>query len=246
MFGIRKRDWASVLSATAGTPARAFHAVASTPWPGSQGCPCGVNPLIVIGLTGGIASGKSTVARRLGALGAHVIDADALGHRAYEPGAGAYQSVIDSFGDDVVAADGTIDRGALGQKVFGKPEELERLTGIVWPAIREMASAEMEAVRSEASVPAVVLEAAVLLEAGWQDLVDEVWVTVVERATAVERAVARSGLAPEQVEARIDAQLSNDERKAQAQVVIDNSGDESALLERVDALWSELRARAGS
>ncbi len=202
--------------------------------------------MITVGLTGGIASGKSTVARRLGEHGAHVIDADALGHRAYEPGAAAHQAVIDAFGPDVVAPDGTIDRGTLGQRVFGKPEELDRLTGIVWPAIRELASAEIEAVCGSGSHAVVVLEAAVLLEAGWQDLVDEVWVTVVERASAVERAVARSGLAPDQVEARIDSQLSNDERKAQAQVVIDNSGDEQALVARVDALWLELQARAGS
>jgi dephospho-CoA kinase len=200
--------------------------------------------VIVVGLTGGIASGKSTVARLLAERGAHVIDADLLGHRAYEPGADAFRSVVDAFGEDIVASDGTIDRGALGQKVFGKPEELDRLTGIVWPAIRAMAAQEIEAVRSSDAAKVVVLEAAVLFEAGWQDLVDEVWVTAVDRATAVARAVARSGLAPEQVEARIDAQLTNDERKGQAQVVIENEGDEGMLVERVAALWSGLTSRA--
>ncbi len=202
--------------------------------------------MIVVGLTGGIASGKSTVATLLGERGAHVIDADVLGHRAYEPGAAAFRAVVEAFGPDIVAEDGTIDRGVLGQKVFGKPEELERLTGIVWPAIRAMALAEIEAIRAAGSPSVVVLEAAVLLEAGWQDLADEVWVTVVDRATAVARAVARSGLAPEQVEARIDAQLSNAERKAQAQVVIENVGDEASLAAQVAALWSELAARASA
>ena len=200
--------------------------------------------MIVVGLTGGIASGKSSVARLLGERGAHVIDADVLGHRAYEPGAAAYAGVVEAFGQDVVGDDGTIDRAALGQKVFGKPDELERLTGIVWPAIRSLAADEIAAVRAAGTADVVVLEAAVLFEAGWQDMVDEVWVTSVDRATAIERAVARSGLAPEQVEARIDAQLSNDERKAGAQVVIDNSGDEAALTARVQALWADLAARA--
>ena len=199
--------------------------------------------MIVIGLTGGIASGKSTVARLFTEHGAHVIDADLLGHRAYEPGASAFDAVVAAFGEDVVAEDGTIDRGALGQKVFGKPEELERLTGIVWPAIRMMAADEIDAVRAKRANSVVVLEAAVLFEAGWDDLVDEIWVTVVERATAVQRAVARSGLTPEQVEARIDSQLSNEERKRRAQVVIENEGDEAALALRVGALWTQLEAR---
>lgn len=202
--------------------------------------------MIVVGLTGGIASGKSTVARLLAERGAHVIDADLLGHRAYEPGAAGYQGVVKAFGPDVVAEDGKIDRAVLGQKVFGKPEELDRLTGIVWPAIRAMAMDEIARVRAAGDVRIVVLEAAVLFEAGWQDMVDEVWVTTVERGTAVERAVARSGLAPEQVEARIDAQLTNDERKAGARVVVDNSGTEADLVAQVEVLWSDLAARAAS
>ena len=98
--------------------------------------------MIVVGLTGGIASGKSTVARALALRGAHVIDADKLGHRAYEPGTRAHREVIATFGAEVRAADGTIDRAALGAKVFGKPAELKRLTDIVWPEIRRLAEAE--------------------------------------------------------------------------------------------------------
>ncbi len=199
--------------------------------------------MIVIGLTGGIASGKSTVARRLGELGAHVIDADVLGHQAYAPGAAAFEGVVEAFGRDLIAADGTIDRAALGQKVFGKTEALDQLTAIVWPAIRAMAEAEIAQVRAAGAAAVVVLEAAVLLEAGWNDIADEVWVTVVDRATAVARAVARSGLAPEQVEARIDAQLTNEARKAQADIVIDNASDEAALLAHVDALWPAVSER---
>ena len=197
--------------------------------------------MFVIGLTGGIASGKSTVARLLGERGAVVLDADLLGHRAYEPGAGAYRGVVEAVGGDVVAEVGTIDRKTLGAKVFGKPEQLDRLTGIVWPEIRALARREIDAA-DPASI--VVLEAAVLLEAGWQDLADEVWVVVVDPEVAVDRAVARGGLDAAAVRARIDAQLSNDERKAHADLVIDNSSDADALEAAVDRAWAGVQKRA--
>lgn len=198
--------------------------------------------MIVIGLTGGIAAGKSTVARALGERGAQVIDADRLGHRVYERGSETHRKVAEAFGAEVVAADGTIDREALGAKVFERPAELDRLTGIVWPEIRRLAKAEIDA----ASAEVVVLEAAVLLEAGWDDLVDEIWVIVVEPEIAVERAVARGGLDAEAVRARIQAQLSNQERKARANRVIENDGDEAALLRQVDRAWQALaRAEGG-
>jgi phosphopantetheine adenylyltransferase/dephospho-CoA kinase len=194
--------------------------------------------VIVVGLTGGIASGKSTVARELARRGARVIDADKLGHRAYEPGSEAQRQVIAAFGPEVRARDGTIDRPALGARVFGRPDQLKRLTDIVWPEIRRLAQAEIDALRSAEPRAVVVLEAAVLFEAGWEPLVDEIWVVVVERATALRRAVARGGLDAAQVEARIDAQLSNAERAKRARVVLDNSGDEAALLRQLDAHWA--------
>ena len=199
--------------------------------------------MIVVGLTGGIASGKSTAARELERRGARVIDADKLGHRAYEPGSEAHRKVIAAFGPEVRGAEGTIDRAALGARVFGKPEQLKRLTDIVWPEIRRLAQAEIAALRAAQPHAVVVLEAAVLFEAGWEPLVDEIWVVVVERATAVQRAVARGGLVAAQVEARIDAQLSNAERKKRAQVVLDNSGDEAALVRQLGEQWERV-ARA--
>jgi phosphopantetheine adenylyltransferase/dephospho-CoA kinase len=202
--------------------------------------------VIVVGLTGGIASGKSTVARELARRGARVIDADKLGHRAYEPGTQAHRDVIAAFGPEVRAADGTIDRAALGARVFGRPDQLKRLTDIVWPEIRRLAKAEIGALRAADPHAVVVLEAAVLFEAGWEPLVDEIWVVVVERATAVERAVARGGLTAAQVEARIDAQLSNDERRRRAHVVLDNSGDEAALVRQLHAQWRRVQAAAGA
>ena len=199
---------------------------------------------MVIGLTGGIASGKSTAARTLGTWGAHVIDADKLGHRAYERDTQAFRQVVSTFGEDVVDEDGEIDRRALGGKVFGNPQKLQQLTNIVWPAIRAMAEEEIRQVQADQPRRVIVLEAAVLLEAGWQDLVDQVWVTVVAPAVAVERAVARDGLDPEAVQARIDAQLSNDERTAAADCVIDNSGTAEEMLAQLKSKWLSIQEQS--
>lgn len=196
--------------------------------------------MTVIGLTGGIASGKSTAAKHLASLGASVIDADLLGHRAYEPGTDAHAAVAATFGADVVGSDGRIDRKVLGGKVFGRPEALKRLTDIVWPEIRRLARLEIERARGQAPDQPVVLEAAVLFEAGWQDDVDEVWVVVVDRETAIERATRRDGADRAAIERRIDSQLSNDERRRRADVVIDNNGDEAGLIEQLNVQWARL------
>jgi dephospho-CoA kinase len=195
---------------------------------------------MIIGLTGGIASGKSTAARYLSELGAHVIDADVLGHRAYEPGTEAFKAVVAAFGDDIVSPEGQIDRKALGGKVFGKPEALKRLTDIVWPEIRRLAEAEMAVAQAREPNGVVVLEAAVLFEAGWEAAVDEVWVVVVEPEVAVQRAMSRDGVDAESVQRRIAAQLSNDERRARAHVVIDNSADEAAMNAQLDSQWRRI------
>lgn len=198
-----------------------------------------------IGLTGGIASGKSTAASYLEQLGAFVIDADKLGHRAYEPQGPAFRAVVEAFGDDIVAGDGSIDRKALGGKVFSDPDGLRRLTDIVWPEILELARQEMDAVERSDPSRIIVLEAAVLLEAGWEVAVDEVWAVLVAPEIAVERAVARDGLSAEDVRRRMAAQLGNDERRARAQVVIDNSGGPETLLARLDREWLRITGNDG-
>ncbi len=202
----------------------------------------------VIGLTGGIASGKTTVTQFFRDRAVPVIDADILGHRTYEPGTDTFQAVVRAFGDELVAADGTIDRRALGGKVFGKPDELKRLTDIVWPGIRRLATAELVELETAGNSLAV-LEAAVLLEAGWQDLADEIWVVVVEPDFAVQRLFSRNGLDEAAARARIGSQLSNAEREAAAQVVIRNNGTlpelQGAIAAAWDSLQSRLRATAG-
>lgn len=198
---------------------------------------------MIIGLTGGIASGKSTASRFFAEQGAYVIDSDKLGHRAYEPGTGAFDAVARTFGPEVVGADGRIDRKVLGGKVFGKPEALKQLTDIVWPEIRRLTQIEIEAALRADPARVVVLEAAVMLEAGWNRSTDEVWVVIVEPDVAVARAVARDGVDEAAVRARIAAQLTNAERIAKADVVIDNSGTPEAFRERLDLAWQALRTR---
>ncbi len=198
---------------------------------------------MIIGLTGGIASGKSTVATTLQSWGAYVIDADKLGHRAYVKGTDAFHKVVAQFGEDIVGADGEVDRRALGAKVFGEGGSLKQLTDIVWPAIYDMAAAEIKQSLDSNPNTVIVLEAAVLIEAGWQSLVDEIWVTTVDPSTAIERASARDGVDADAVQARIDAQLSNAERTAEAAVVIDNSADEPQLLAQLENHWKNLQER---
>lgn len=198
--------------------------------------------MFVIGLTGGIASGKSTVTRFFADRGVPVIDADILGHRTYEPGSPTFVAVVEAFGPELVAADGTIDRRVLGGKVFGKPDELKRLTDIVWPGIRRLATDEI-ADLTEKGHPLVVLEAAVLLEAGWDDLADEVWVVVVEPDAAVQRLAVRNGMDEDAARARIASQLSNAERVAGATIVIQNNGTLEALNAAIEREWNALQER---
>ncbi len=195
---------------------------------------------MIIGLTGGIASGKSTVAQALGDRGAYIIDADKLGHTAYLAGSGAFDQVVAAFGTDIVADDGEIDRRKLGGKVFGNEAALKQLTDIVWPAIRAMAEKEITDAQRAAPERIVVLEAAVLIEADWLDLADQIWVTLVEPAVAIERACARDNLSADAVQTRLDAQLSNDERRSYADHVIDNSSDQAHLFAQVKSLWAHV------
>jgi dephospho-CoA kinase len=199
----------------------------------------------VIGLTGGIASGKSVVRGMLESRGAHVIDADLLGHEAYAPGSACYRDVVAAFGEDVVAADGQIDRKALGAKVFGAPEQRRRLEGIVWPWMRGQMEQRLAQLRAD-GVPVVVLEAAVLIEAAWTDLVDEVWLVAVPPELARERIIERNGLTAEQADARIAAQLTNEQRARHATVVIENSGTLEELERRVDAEWQRIASPAAA
>lgn len=201
-----------------------------------------------IGLTGGIASGKSTVAQFFRDKGVPVLDADILGHRTYDPGTETFRAVVNAFGDDIVTPEGTINRQALGAKVFGKPEEMKKLTDIVWPGIFRLAEQNLSDLEVAGNEIAVV-EAAVLFEAGWDRMVDEVWCVVTDPDIAVERLAKRNGLDEAAARARIASQLTNAERIAKSQVVIENNGTlaelEAAIAGAWDALQARLRAEAG-
>lgn len=196
----------------------------------------------VICLTGGLAAGKSTAVKYLEQHGAKVIDADVLGHRAYDPGTDAFNAVINTFGDDVKSEDGEIDRKILGGKVFGQPEKLKQLTDIVWPEIRRLAENEISMSQKSNPGKIVVLEAAVLFEAGWENIGDEVWVVVADPETAIERAMARDGYPREAVQSRLDSQLGNEERVARADVVITNNAEPEDMIKQLDEAWSKTNA----
>ena len=198
--------------------------------------------MTIIGLTGSIASGKSTAARYLERLGAHRVDADRLGHLAYEPGEPAHRAILGAFGPELAGNDGRIDRRALAGRVFAHPEALERLNAIVWPRIRRLAKARIAALRSAEPNGVIVLEAALLLEAGWEALVDEVWVLLTAPDTALRRALLRDGSDESEVRRRIEAQISNAERARRAHVAIENDGDAAHLERRLDAEWARLTA----
>jgi dephospho-CoA kinase len=191
----------------------------------------------VIGLTGGIGSGKSTVSAMLAELGARVVDADRIGHWVYRPGSEGFRAVVDAFGAGVVAPDGTIDRAKLGAIVFADAAARGRLNAIVHPLIGQELAARIAAARDDGYEGPVVVEAAVLIEAGWRPLVDRLWVVSVDRETAVGRVVASRGVSRADVERRVDAQLSDAERRRMADLVIDNGGGLDALRAQVEAAW---------
>ena len=199
--------------------------------------------MYVIGLTGGIGSGKSAVAQILAEQGAVILDADRLGHEVYLPGRPAYDEIVAEFGADVVAQDGSIDRKKLGPIVFSSPEKLARLNSITHPRMKEMMREKL-ADADRAGTEVAVLEAALLFDAGWDDLTDEVWVTVVDAATAARRAAERSGIPVEQVLERIQkAQMASDERIRRSNLVIDTSGTLEDTRRRTLEAWGELLRR---
>jgi dephospho-CoA kinase len=194
----------------------------------------------IIGLTGGIGAGKSTVTRMLEELGAAVIDADKVGHQIYLPDLPAWREIVETFGTEVLNADRTIDRQALGKLVFADPEALRRLNRIVHPKIYERIAELIAELRMHGGMKAIVVEAAVLIEANWMPLVDQVWVVVASEAVVVNRLAKQRNLSPDQVRTRIAAQLANDERLKYAQVVIRNDGSIEQVRAAVQQAWEQL------
>ena len=192
----------------------------------------------LVGLTGNIATGKSEVARILADLGAYVLDADKVAHEVMQPGGPAFDAVIASFGTEILASDGTIDREKLGAIVFADSAALERLEKAVHPAT--IAEVARRIASAEASV--VVVEAIKLIEAGIHHGCDALWVVTAPRSLQIDRLVTQRGLTVSQAVLRIDAQPSQEDKAALADLVIVNDGDLADLREKVKAAWIQLES----
>lgn len=197
----------------------------------------------VIGITGGIASGKSSVVKRLAKMGAFTVDCDLLGHEAYIPGQPAYNRVVKEFGTKILKEDGTINRLKLGPIVFGDKQKLELLNSIVWPEIHRMKTEIIDKVSKEGKHRIVVFEGAVLFEAGWEKEANEVWCCVIPRDEAVKRIVNRNGLTEEAALKRISSQMSNDERVSKSNVVLSTFWEPDFTEKQCQKAWQLLEDR---
>jgi len=196
----------------------------------------------VIGLTGGIGSGKSTVSGFLAELGVTIIDVDKVWHEALKPNTEIWREVVAAFGTEIVKPNGEIDRKKLGKIAFANPKALAQLNEIVHPYIYNMVKAQLEQSRRQ-GVEVVVLEAPLLLEAAKPSLadeVDEVWVTVAPESTVLRRVKEKFRLSEAEILARVHSQLPSEERLKQADVVIDTDCALTELKEKVRALWRKL------
>ncbi len=187
----------------------------------------------LIGLTGNIACGKSVVAGMLAELGAEVIDADRLVHRLMEPGTESSHAIVRRFGPSIQRPDGSIDRAALGGIVFRDPSALADLEAILHPGARRLAEERIAATER----PVVVLEAIKLIEAGWHDRVNSVWVVTCPRERQIERLMRDRGLGRGEAEMRVDVQAPAAEKLRYADVVIENAGDLAETRRQVEAAW---------
>jgi dephospho-CoA kinase len=197
---------------------------------------------VVIGLTGGIGSGKSTVSGMLAQLGAVILNADEVGHETLKPGTEAWQEITSAFGQEIVKDSGEIDRGKLGEIVFSNPKALARLNSIMHPRMYQAMKRRIEEWQRQGA-EVIVLEAAILVEANWTPLVDEVWVTTAPEATVVRRLRDSKGLTETQVLARIRSQLPHQERAKHADIIIENACELEGVKARVKDLWRALHAR---
>jgi dephospho-CoA kinase len=194
----------------------------------------------VYGLTGGIASGKSSVARMLRELGAEVVDADELARVVVRPGTPGLQKIVETFSPDVVLPDGTLDRKKLGERIFADPSARAQLNAITHPLIAAETAQRMRELEAR-GVPFAFYEAALLVDNGAHRALDGL--VVVETSPAVQRArlVERDGLTPAEADRRLAAQLPNAARREAADVVLPNDGAEQELAQRVQLLYARLR-----
>lgn len=194
--------------------------------------------MVVIGLTGGIGTGKSTVSRILKGLGATIIDATLVGHEVYQPGTPTWEAVSRTFGPEILLPGNQVDRKKLGDIVFNDSSALAQLNAIMRPAMGAVIRERLQGALDRGDAVAV-LDSATLIEAGWTTLVDEVWMTAASKERVSQRLEERNGLTAEAISARITSQITEEERAAQADAVIQNNGSLEELQTTVEALWAE-------
>ncbi|GEC74893.1 MULTISPECIES: dephospho-CoA kinase [Microbacterium] len=194
----------------------------------------------LIALTGGIASGKSTIARRLAEHGAVIVDADQIVRDVQSPGSPVLERIAEAFGTAVIAPDGSLDRAALGAKVFGDADLLTRLNAIVHPAVREESQRRFDAALADDAEAVVIYDVPLLVEARVDDPWDLIVVAHAPAEVRRQRLVDLRGMDENAAQDRIDAQVSDDRRLAIADVVIDTSDTLERTLEQTDALWERI------
>ena len=200
--------------------------------------------MLLVGLTGGIGSGKSTVARLLERRGAAVIDADQLAREAVAKGTPGFDRVIDAFGPGVVSPDGDLDRSALAARIFSDPTQKATLEAIVHPDVARRFSDQVETFRATDTI--VVYVTPLLVELGLAPAFDVVVVVTASPHLRVSRVASDRGLSPDEVRGRLAVQATDEQRAEVADVLIDNDGSLADLEPQVDRLWGDLRARAGA
>jgi dephospho-CoA kinase len=198
--------------------------------------------MLRVGLTGGLATGKTFVGRALADLGCHLLQADELGHAALDPEGGAYQGAIDAFGREILDSGGRIDRRRLGLRVFASPEDLARLNALVHPVVIAQQQTWFEELERRDPRAIGVVEAAILIETGSYRRFSKLILTVCEPDQQIERAMKRDGLSREEVLRRLDRQMPLAEKRRYADYVIDTSGDKADTLDQVARLYAMLRS----
>ena len=198
--------------------------------------------MVKVGLTGGIAIGKSFVARTLAELGCHVFDADKIARDVVAPGTPGYQLIVTEFGTDVVASDGSIDRARLGQLIFSNEAKRQRLNAILHPII--IAEQDRLLASVEASDPEgiAIIDATLMIETGSYKRFDKLIVVHCEREAQIERLMRRNNLSREEAEARLAAQMPNEEKRKYADFEIDTNGDFEQVRQQVIEVYNQLRA----
>lgn len=197
--------------------------------------------MIIIGLTGGIASGKSTVAKMLVEKGAYLIDADQLAREVVEPGRPAWRAIVEWLGESILLPDRNIDRARLADIVFNDPVMLDRLNKIVHPRVGSRFLALSEQIKAQNPEAVVVYDIPLLIEAGMQEMVDLVLLVYLPRESQISRLQQRDGISRSEAEARLNAQKPLEEKKEDADVIIDNSGTIAETACQVDQFWNKLK-----